>query len=126
MKRLLFLLIFISEIAYSDSWIRVASIDGYVLFVDSLSIKRTGDIVTFWSRMNYGIRDSSGNLSSKSKRKINCMTREVKSLDWIIYDDFNNLGKSTRKFSNKSWQPLVLTPINEAMLRFVCKEITRN
>jgi len=124
MKRLLFLLIFISEIAYSANWMRVTSSnDGDVVFVDSLSMQRSGNTVTFWSKMNYGVRDRSGDLSSKTQRAVNCMTREVKSLYLMTYDDFDNQGKLTHsdRFSNQSWNPIAPETINDAVRRFVCK-----
>ncbi len=124
MKRLLFLLIFVSEIAYSANWVRVSnSVDGDVLFVDISSIQRSGNSVTFWSKMNFGKRDSLGDLSSKTQREINCRTRELKNLYLMTYDDFDNQGRLTHsdKFRDQSWTPIPPETLNDATRRFVCK-----
>jgi len=124
MKRLLFLLIFISETAYSANWIRVTNSNtGNVVFVDSLSMQRSGNSVTFWAKMNKGKRDSVGDLSSKTQAIINCMTREVKYLYLMTYDDLDNQGKLTYsdKFKDQSWEPIAPETVYDAVRRFVCK-----
>ena len=124
MKRLLFLLIFISETAYSANWIRVTNSNtGNVFFVDSISLQRNGNSVTFWTKMNYGVRDSVGDLSTKSQRVFNCMTRESKSLYLMTYDDFDNQGKLTHSgvWKNQSWDPIAPETVDDAVRKFVCK-----
>jgi hypothetical protein len=130
MKRLLFLLIFISEVAYSANWVKVAAtVDGEeVIFIDTQSIQRSGNSVTYWERMNNSTRTKQGDLSSKSQKTINCVTRDFRILYFIFYDDLNNQGKITSSFSAdtlpenlKSWKPIVPESIMESSRKYLCK-----
>ncbi len=130
MKKLLLLLIFISETAYSANWVKVAATaDGQeVIFIDTQSIQRSGNSVTYWEKVNNSTRTKQGDLSSKLQKTINCVTRDFRVLYFIFYDDLNNQGKVTSSFSAdtlpedlKSWRPIVPESVMESSRKYLCK-----
>lgn len=125
MKKIVFLfgLLFCSSVFAQSNWITVAlNSTGNEWFVDVNSIQRRGDLVTFWSRANFLVRDKDGDLSSKSQDTINCRTRE-QIIRWIMfYDDRDNMGKLTLSSeSTASWRPIAPDTISDALRLFVCK-----
>ena len=130
MKKLLLLLILISETAYSANWVKVAATaDGQeVIFIDTQSIQRSGNSVTYWEKVNNSTRTKQGDLSSKLQKTINCVTRDFRVLYFIFYDDLNNQGKVTSSFSAdtlpedlKSWRPIVPESVMESSRKYLCK-----
>jgi hypothetical protein len=61
-------------------------------FIDINSLKKSGDSVTFWRRVNFYERGPDGGLSSKMQSTINCRARDWVNRHVMIYDDLNNNG----------------------------------
>jgi len=126
---ILFLIISIPELAYSANWVKVTqSVDGEVIFIDNQSIRRSGNAVIYWERMNNPARTKQGDLSSKSQKTINCETRDYKILYFIFYDDLNNQGNITSSFSAetlpeslRSWKPIPPESIMDTSRKYLCK-----
>ena len=127
MKRFLVFLIsciFIINAYANSNWVRVgANNEGDTYFIDTNSIQKSGDSQTFWTKSNYGVRSSYGDLSTKVQRTINCRTRELITRHFISYDDTNNNGKITSNFSasNQNWNPVSPDSVMWGFYSFICK-----
>jgi hypothetical protein len=126
MKKLLFIVLMIPLLASASNWVKVGkSTDGDIFFIDTQSMNRSGDSVTFWVKVNYPTRTESGNFSSKTNKTINCRTREIIFRHFMFYDDLNNNGKLTNSFAalaSDVWQPIAPDTMNESAMKFVCKQ----
>lgn len=126
MKKFVFIcgIIFSAYAFASSQWIIVGeNNDRDIFYIDMNSLQRSGDSVTFWTKVNFGKRDEQGDLSDKSQRTINCRTREV-ILRWLMtYDDINNMGKNTASFEPKrsSWRPIPPDSMSSRIYEVVCR-----
>jgi len=126
MKTFLFVVmsVIVSVNAYANSnWVFVTtSQDGAVFFIDSNSMQKSGNSITFWKMINYVQRDKYGDLSAKIQSTINCKSREDIMRYSLYYDDINNTGKLTSSGDVKdSWKPIAPDSVNWAQFQFVCK-----
>ena len=120
---LLFGFLFCSSVLAQSNWIYVGdSTNDHKIFIDRNSIQRSGDSVTYWEKVNYPVRDTLGNLSTKTQWTINCRTREEILRYIIAYDDLDNNGKVTTSGDPKeSWRPISPDSVGEQSYLFVCK-----
>ena len=108
----------------NSNWLYIGvSVEDEKFFIDTNSMQRSGNSVTFWQRLNYAQRNSYGNYSSKVQYTINCRTREIIMRHLMFYDDLDNLGKLTDSYNaiNPMWMPIAPDSMNAALLRYVCK-----
>ena len=107
-----------------SNWIYVttnSAEDDY--FVETASVQKQGDSITFWYRCNYKERSKTGVLSSKMQKTFNCRTREYIDRYAMFYDDLNNNGQVTASFkpSSSSWDPIPPDTSLWTIYKFVCK-----
>jgi len=124
MKKYLLILLVIPLLAHASRWVLVdKNIDDVAFFVDTKSITRSGDSVTFWKRINYATRSTTGTLSAKTNDTVNCRTRELITRHYMTYDDLNNNGKLIDSWSadGAKWEPIPPDSVIEALMKFVCK-----
>lgn len=125
MKKFFLIVLMIPCLASASNWVLISkTVDGTTFSIDTQSIQRSGDSVTYWYRSNYSSRDEDGDLSSKVNRTTNCRTREVISRYFMFYDDINNNGKQTSSFAAPSstiWKPISPDSVDESIMKFVCK-----
>lgn len=107
---------------FSASWVPLFKTNsGTHYFVDTDSIQKDGNSVTFWEKVNYGKRDPDGALSDKSQWIINCKTRESSLRYMVLYDDYDNDGRVifNGKMSGK-WNPIVPETAGDEKRRQLC------
>lgn len=125
MKLLFIFLLLYPVLSNASNWINVGrSSSGAIFFIDSESINRSGDSLTFWGITNYPSRGSEGTLSSKTQRTINCRSRELIFRYFLFYDDLDGKGKLINSYpadSSEKWEPIAPDTMNDALLRAVCK-----
>jgi hypothetical protein len=124
MKMFLLTLLAVPLLANASNWVLTdKNVDGDSFFIDTKSITRSGDSVTFWVRTNYVTRSPTGTLSTKTNDTVNCRTRETITRHYMTYDDLNNLGKLIQSFPavTPKWEPIAPDSINEVLMKFVCK-----
>lgn len=127
MKKFLFVIIFLMitfDSHAQSNWIYVATNsleDDY--FVETASVQKQGDSITFWFRTNFKERHKTGVLSSKIQKTFNCRTREHIDRYAMFYDDLNNNGRVTISFKpgDASWEPVVPDTVLWSVYKFVCK-----
>lgn len=129
MKRIFILLsIFLSLRAYGQLWEPVVeSDDGSVYSYDPTTVKREGDIVTYWELSDYSKPLKSGRLSvisSKSKITQDCKNNRYKVGDLIDYDGHKGTGNivNVAMATETNWYIGQEGSVNEVMKNFLCKK----
>jgi hypothetical protein len=128
-KRIFILLsIFLSLRAYGQLWEPVVeSDDGSVYSYDPTTVKREGDIVTYWELSDYSKPLKSGRLSvisSKSKITQDCKNNRYKVGDLIDYDGHKGTGNivNVAMATETNWYIGQEGSVNEVMKNFLCKK----
>lgn len=128
MKKLIpFFMMSISSLVYSQVWEPlVESENGTKYSYDSSSVKREGDIVTYWELVDYKIPLKSKNLtvtSSKTKIIQDCKNNRFKVSDLIDYDSHEGMGKivNIEIVRQTNWYENKPESINDVFRELVCK-----
>jgi len=127
MKKLFFLLLLISTSSYGQLWETVVESETNTVYsIDSSSVKREGDIVTYWELVDYKTPLKSGNLvvvSSKSKVIQDCKNNRFKVSDLIDYDGHNGMGNvvNVTMVSVTDWYKGTPDSVNSLLKERVCK-----
>ncbi len=129
MKHIFILMcIFFSLRAYGQLWQPVVeSDDGSVYSYDPATVKREGDIVTYWELSDYSKPLKSGHLivaSSKSKIIQDCKNNRYKVGDLMDYDGHKGAGNIVNvvMVTETNWYKGGEGSVNEVMKDLVCKE----
>ncbi len=105
-----------------EKWVFVVKNSENNYFVDTNSIKRNGNSVTFWKKVNLNKRDSGGSLSAKLLMTANCRTRENTVREVVTYDDEDARGLVLVNVEIKTnWEKVDRDKLNLALYNFVCK-----
>jgi hypothetical protein len=124
MKWFLVLLSLFCLPSYAQDWYKITkSEQGDVYYIDLKSIIRIGDIVSYWSKGNYGEPTKYGDLSSLGSYRVNCTTKESIIGFIYFYSETDNCGERTSMVfpKNQSWRSVTPETINASLMRFVCK-----
>jgi hypothetical protein len=124
MRWFLVLLCLLSSPSHAQEWYKIVSSEqGDVYYIDLKSIIRVGNIVSYWSKGNYGERTKYGDLSSLGSYRVNCTTKEsVMGLTYFFSEADNGGEKTSMVFpKNQNWRPVIPDTINASLMRFVCK-----
>ncbi len=116
--------LFCPSLAIAANWVFITtSVEGHSFFVDTQSIQKSGNSVTYWEKANYLDRDRGGNLSAKIQFTTNCARRERIMRYSFFYDDTNNQGKMTVSgpATSSQWIPVSPESISESIMKFVCR-----
>jgi len=95
---------------------------------DPSSVKREGDMVTYWELVDYKTPLKSGNLvvvSSKSKVIQDCKNNRYKVSDLIDYDGHGGNGNivSVTMNSETNWYKGTPDSVNEVLKNRLCKDL---
>ena len=127
MKKLFFLLILISTSSYGQLWEPVVeNDDGSVYSYDPTTVKREGDIVTYWELSDFSKPLKYGHLmvaSSKSKIIQDCKNNRYKVGDLMDYDGHKGTGNiiNVAMVTETNWYKGGDGSVNEVMKNLVCK-----
>jgi hypothetical protein len=106
-----------------ENWVFVDKQSDNNYFVDINSIKKNGNSVTFWKKMNLSKRDSSGSLSYKFLITVNCRTRENTVREVISYDDEDARGLVIMNVEIKTnWEKVDKNKLALSLYNFICKK----
>jgi len=106
-----------------ENWVFVDKQSDNNYFVDINSIKKNGNSVTFWKKMNLSKRDSSGSLSYKFLITVNCRTRENTVREVISYDDEDARGLVIMNVEIKTnWEKVDKSKLALSLYNFICKK----
>jgi hypothetical protein len=125
-----FFLIALSSQAFGQIWEPVVeSEEKSVYYYDPTTVKREGDIVTYWELSNYGVPLKSGSvtvISSKSKVIQDCKNGRYRIADLIDYDGPSGQGNIiyVAMLTMTNWYSSPVGSVNDAMRSKVCKDKT--
>ncbi len=126
MKKIIILISFLTalNVFAQSNWVSVAGDEsGNENFIDTNSIQKSGDSLTFWLRRNNKARDEKGVLSWKVQQTINCKSRENVYRYYMNFDDLNNNGKilMSTVAEDTRWKPIPPDSVLWFIYKFVCK-----
>lgn len=128
-KKLLPLIFLIPNLSYGQVWEPVVESEtGTRYSYDSSSLRREGDIVTYWELVDYKNPLKSKDLvvtSSKSKIIQDCKNNRFKVSDLIDYDGRNGTGNivNIELIRMTDWYQGVSDSVNDVFMKLVCKKI---
>lgn len=99
------------------NWVLVEKSDTVDFYIDSTSIKRSGDIVTAWGANII----KKQNVSVKVLKEFNCKTKQEKTLSGTAFSKKDFTGE-TFPVQKKDWDYVVRESIGETILEYVCKK----
>ncbi len=120
------LLLLVAGSAMAD-WMAVKADPKVRVMADPGSIRRSGDIVTMWSVINYTsprkTEDDKTYLSSKQHLEYDCVERLSRRLEFSRYSDLTGLGQVVYSNTNSGvWSPVASGTVAGELFRFACGE----
>jgi len=119
--------------ADAANWVKVVDSGTSRVFVDTDSIKRTGDIVAAWYRRDFNrpMPAEKGHRLYRSAKVLNyynCPDREVAAAQWITYENKDGRGKviSNEKVNSLVYGDVPRGEAGEAIFDFVCKHVKQH
>lgn len=118
---------FFSAYSYGQIWESIVQSDTKVVYsYDSTSIKRDGDIVTYWELVDYPTPWISGNktiVSSKTKVIQDCKNNRFKISDLMDYDGHKGMGNivNVELVRKTDWFYGKEGTVNDVMMKLVCR-----
>jgi len=106
-----------------ERWVFVDKQSDNNYFVDTNSIKKNGNSVTFLKKVNISKRDSGGSLSYKILMTVNCRTRENTVREVTSYDDEDVRGLVIINVEVKTnWEKVDKNKLSLSLYNFICKK----
>ncbi len=116
--------IFIVSNAFSSVvWVLVSNgNNGDKIFVESKSMQKNGELITYWNRVNLSKKTSGGASSFKAQETINCKQKEKITRFVQSFSDLDNSGEVLASFNpNDRWRPIPPDSIDWTLYEFICK-----
>jgi hypothetical protein len=110
--------------AHAAKWVPVGPNDsGDIRFVETLSIQREGNFVTFWTRTNYVTRNKLGAMSDKGQQTLDCR-RRLWTLRYVMFfsDSYNRGRLIVETGFEDDWTPVSPDTLDWETMRFVCEK----
>ena len=107
-------------------WSRVDSINDSILYVDTATIRRNGNLVKMWELIDYKTvqkaADVSPFLSMKSQQEYDCKEERTRMLAFTTFDRKMGSGKVVFSDGNArgEWAPVQPESIGELMWKIAC------
>ena len=128
MTRLFFILSLVCSFnVYGQIWEPIVESDKKIVYsYDSTSVKRDGDIVTYWELVDYPTPWISGNktiVSSKTKVIQDCKNNRFKISDLMDYDGHKGMGNivNVELVRKTDWFYGEEGTVNDVMMKLVCR-----
>lgn len=124
-KLIVFLILIFTTLNVYAEWVKVAGNDTADMYVETDSIKRIVNKVTYWEMIDYKSIKIAGGRSYRSlKMKIEtkCDTEESRTIYYTAYSENTGLGYVISSFpdSNLIYTPIVPDSIENTVFKFVC------
>jgi hypothetical protein len=126
-KLLLFLILTCTTLNVHAKWVLAAVNDEAKFYIETNSIKQTGNSVTYWELLDYSSSQTWNNInyySVKQKYETNCNAEESAVLYLSYYSENMGLGKSVYsvKLQQKDFQPNIPDTSGHAIYKLVCSK----
>lgn len=126
MKKLPLIIMIIASFAYGQVWYpAILSENNNTYFYDPNSIRRSGDVVTYWEMVDYAKPLIVGTLaiaSTRSKVAQNCQNRSFIVTDLIDYDGPRGAGNivNIELARTSTWRDVPPGSVGEGLIQKVC------
>jgi hypothetical protein len=114
--------------AQAATWMLTAQADGSQYYVETESIRRIGNTVECWVKVNYEKEQSlrygySSYRSMITLFRYDCFNRTDKLLQSTCYSEIDGAGDTVYNFSNDNDKPSRIIPgsVGEAIMKFACQ-----
>jgi hypothetical protein len=109
------------------NWLPVKADSKVRVMADPASIRRSGDMVTMWSVINYTsprkTEDDKPYLSSKQHLEYDCVERLSRRLEFSRHSDLTGLGQVVYANTNAgAWSPVAAGSVAGELFKFACGE----
>ena len=127
-KILLILYLTLPTTVFGQIWESVVQSESLTTYsYDPLSVKREGDIVSYWELVNYETPLKSGGLvvaSSKTMVIQDCKKNKFRVSTLMDFDGHKGMGKivNVELFRTTNWYEGTTGSVNEVLKKLVCKE----
>ena len=120
------LLLLLAGSAMAD-WLPVKADPKVRVMADPATIRRSGDMVTMWSVINYTsprkTEDDKTYLSSKQHLEYDCVDRLSRRLEFSRHSDLTGLGQVVYSNTNSgAWSPVAAGSVAGELFKFACGE----
>ena len=123
MKKLLLTLVLavVSSSAMAE-WVGVGKKENFFSYVDSATIRKSGNMVKIWSLHDYKTAQGSiPYMSTTLEREFDCIKKQGRQLFLVFYSKNMGRGGSIWKDTEpRNWLPVVLGTIKETVWEFAC------
>jgi|LakMenEpi03Aug12_release.lakeMendotaPanAssembly.Ray.scaffolds.fasta_scaffold958502_2 hypothetical protein len=108
-------------------WLKLVEDKEMKLFVETNSIKKLGNIVTYWELFDYSNIQSVNEkqyYSKKIKKELNCNAEEYNTLTATAYSENMGFGKVVQsyKYDSKEFEHIIPETIGYRVYKFVCNK----
>jgi hypothetical protein len=123
-KSLFLALLFVSGSAFAEWLLITKSPKGETVYIDPATIRKDGDMRTFWRKAEYKDGGKYGDFfSGRSKVEINCKKEEIRMLSLATFSAPNLGGEMTMSedYPNERFSAIAPGTINNTFMQLVCK-----
>lgn len=106
-------------------WVEIGSSSGgKTYYIDPATIRKDGNLRKVWALTNYKKRESSGEMSSRSKREYDCINERYRILSLSTHSGLMAEGEilSIGSYRPWEWDDIAPETIGQAYLEFVCAQ----
>lgn len=120
-----FLLLLCFSVTVRAEWTFVNNVDGDLIYIDTSSIEKNGNLVRIWEKIEFA-KNPSGLGSGRQHVEYDCKNQKLRTLSFQTFSG-NNLSGNVRHSENKysDWRFVPPQTTNFAKLQFLCK-LTNN
>lgn len=124
MERLLLtLMLVVMSSSVMAEWVEIGKSKDFTVYVDPVSISRSGDTVKIWSLHDYeSAQESVPYMSSTLEREHDCKEKQARQLFLVFYS--KNMGRGGTIWKDTEahdWLPVTSGTIKESVWKYACR-----
>jgi hypothetical protein len=118
----IFALLFVSGSAFAEWRLIAESAKGDMVYIDPATVRKDGNMRTYWRKIEYKIRGKYGDISSRAKFEIDCKKEAIRMMSLASFSDPNLSGEviSKQDFPNDGFSAIAPETINNVFMQLVC------
>ena len=122
-KTLSLALLFVSGSAFAEWSFLFESTSGNMYYIDPTTIRKDGNLRTFWAKTEFKKRLKGGSISGREKLEIDCKKEAVRLLAAATFADPKLRGEliESGDFPNGPFEAIAPATVDYAFMQRVCK-----
>jgi hypothetical protein len=122
-KTLFLALLFVSGSAFAEWRLLTEGVSGNRFFIDPATIRKDGNIRSFWMKVEIKTPEADDVRSSRAKFEIDCKQETIRFLNQATFAEPNFMGKMLSDRDFPYAPPALIAPetVNNTYMRQVCK-----